>query len=121
MVITCPYYITIGNKRHSINLNKYRNWHYQTSNKLKSLYKAAVSSQLENVRVSSCQLVLTLYKPNKRSIDLDNGLVIHGKFFCDALVELGCIEDDNTDFITQITYKYGGIDRENPRVEIQIS
>ena len=47
-------------------------------------------------------------------------LSIHEKFFCDAMTEYGCIADDNDDYIKSTKYLSGGIDKENPRVEIII-
>jgi Holliday junction resolvase RusA-like endonuclease len=48
-------------------------------------------------------------------------LIAKEKFFLDALVELGCIEDDNDNFIKETKYNGDKIDKQNPRVEVRIT
>ena len=43
------------------------------------------------------------------------------KFFQDALVESGLIEDDNVNIIVGNSERYGGIDRSKPRVEAVVT
>lgn len=108
-------------KSYIINLNNYRNWHYRTSNNIKIAYKEAVMSQFEGLTINApVSISLVYYKGSNRRSDRANVLSIHEKFFCDALVEAGCIPDDNDIYIKQTTYLSGGIDRRNPRVEIII-
>lgn len=61
-----------------------------------------------------------IYYENARKFDLDNVVAIVSKFAQDALVELGRLPDDNYEHIVQITGTFGGIDRDNPRVEMRI-
>ena len=61
-----------------------------------------------------------LYKSSARHIDRSNILSIAEKFFCDSLVHYGCIPDDSDEYITRTTYETGGVDRINPRIEIEI-
>ena len=104
-----------------INLNSYRNWHYQVSNNVKKEYADAISQQLDGLRFTSpITLSFVLYKKNKQVTDRANILSITEKFFCDALVEHGCIPDDNDKYILSTHYSTGGIDKEKPRVEITI-
>lgn len=106
-------------KKYIINLNNYRNWHYTLSNNLKIEYKEVLKSQLLGVKVSTpVKLTFVYYKARNNRSDRANVLSIHEKFFCDALVEYGCIPDDNDLYIKQTTYLSGGLDRKNPRVEI---
>lgn len=107
-------------KKYHINLNNYRNWHYQVSNNLKKLYKACASHQLEGLKFGQIDITFKLWKASRRRIDRANPLSIHEKFFCDALTELACIPDDNDDYINSTTYLTGGIDKDNPRVEIEV-
>lgn len=109
------------NKYIRLNLNKFRNLHYQTNNKLKKNYTEHMRDQIINLKpAKEISLVFMLYKGSKRKIDRSNILCIVEKFFCDALVKYGFIEDDNDDFIKSTEYRTNGIDRENPRVEIEI-
>jgi len=62
-----------------------------------------------------------VYYANKKGTDLDNFVGMARKFFQDALSEFGLIEDDNTNIIIASSEIYGGIDRENPRVEAEIT
>lgn len=66
-------------------------------------------------------LTYTLYPKTNRLCDTANVCSIHDKFFCDSLVELRHIADDNYIHIPEITYRFGNIDKLNPRVEITIN
>ena len=43
------------------------------------------------------------------------------KFFQDAIVECGLLPDDNVNYIVANSEVYGGIDKDNPRVEAFIT
>lgn len=125
--IVAPLYVmllrkTKDDKKMIINLNGYRNWHYIISNEVKKKYKEAVKQQLHGLKYTEpIELRFKLFKGTRRLSDRANVLSIHEKFFCDALTECGCIEDDNDEFIKKTEYISGGIDRDNPRVEITIA
>jgi hypothetical protein len=126
VIFNMPLYIEVktktkGTKKYYINLNNYRNWHYQVSNKLKIHYKNLVQMQLsKNLKMERCRLEFTLFKGTRRRSDRANVLSISEKFFCDALVDSGVLKDDNDDYIQSTLYKSGEIDKENPRVEIKL-
>jgi hypothetical protein len=42
------------------------------------------------------------------------------KFTHDALVEFEILEDDNYNFVNEIVYKFGGVDKDNPRCDVVI-
>ena len=111
-------------KRYAVNLNSYRNWKFIVSNLIKREYKRLVSiaipKEMEPIRGKKVRLIFTLYKKTNRRIDRANVLAVTEKFFCDALVELGYLEDDNDDFIEESIYRSNGVDKENPRVECEI-
>ena len=108
-------------KKYRLNMNEYRNWKGVVSNTVKIKYKEVVSSQLKGLKLKApIQITFVLYKSSKRRTDRANQCCIHEKFFCDALVELGCLEDDNDNYIVRSIYETGGIDRENPRMDIII-
>lgn len=120
-----PLYIRIAKsekgKKYQLNLNEYRNWHYQVNNSIKKKYCEQMKTQLEGVKLKTpIRLNFTLWRKDKRVGDRANVLAVVEKFFCDALKEYGCIEDDNDGFIAGETYATGGIDRDNPRVDIEI-
>ena len=105
-----------------LNLNVYRNAHYHTLNNTKKEYKKMVESQIKGLPMIDVPVVITykLFPPTRRRMDLSNVLAIHDKYFCDALVELGKLPDDTYEWIPQVVYRFGGVDRSNPRVEISI-
>lgn len=104
-----------------LNLNQYRNTHYRTLNSCKINYKEVMKSQInKSKKFGKVLCVYTVYAGSKRNFDIGNVCSIHEKFFEDALVELGKLEDDNFNFIPLVIYKTGGIDKENPRVEIEV-
>lgn len=126
MKIISPLYVdlprkTKKDKRVYLNLNVYRNLHYISNNQAKAIYCEQMKEQLIGVKFEKpISIIFVLFKKDKRKIDRANVLSIVEKFFCDTLVHYGCIEDDNDDYIFSTEYFTGGIDRENPRVEISI-
>ena len=52
---------------------------------------------------------------------MSNPCSIIDKFTCDALVKAGVLEDDSSKQIKKVIYKYGGIDKDNPRCELEIA
>jgi len=105
-------------------LNQYRNWHYHVNNKLKVLFKEILhnynplmTSQNHNNEIS---INYVYYAPDKRNRDLMNVIAVVDKYFQDALVVANLIKDDNTSIIKKIQIKYGGVDKENPRIEAEL-
>jgi len=122
MLICAPLSVpTSKSKKFILNLNQYRNTHFIVLNKAKHEYKEEIASQLEGLSFKPPIIVTyTLYPKTKRRTDLGNVLSIHQKFFEDALVESGCITDDDYHTIVQTLFKFGSVDPSNPRVEIKI-
>ena len=124
---TSPLFVTLPrktkkDKRVSLNLNTYRNLHYLVNNQAKKVYKEVISKQLKGIRFDNpIEITFNLYKASERRIDRANVLSIVEKYFCDAMTELGVIEDDNDNFITSTHYYSGGKDKDNPRVDIEIT
>ena len=126
VVITCPLSVmlprkTMPDRKYIINKNNERNWHYIVSNKIKQVYKEALREQLEGLTFTyPIKLKLVYFKASNRRSDRTNVLSQHEKFAADAMVEFGCIPDDNDDVILSSHYSGGTLDRENPRVEIRV-
>lgn len=127
MTFSVPLYVliprkTMEPKKYIINLNYYRNWQGHQNNAIKIAYKEQLKDILEGVKFPHrITIEFKLWKGSSRRGDRANVLSVHEKFFCDALTEYGCIPDDNDDYIESQTYRTGGIDRENPRVDITIT
>ncbi len=120
-MITAPLYIQIGSKKHYLTLNNYRNWHYQLSNKLKKEFKKLMFPQLHNKQFNGVlHIKYTLFRGDKKRVDLDNMLAVQSKFFQDTLTELNCIEEDNIEVIRKVSFEFGGYDKGNGHIEIEI-
>lgn len=105
-----------------LNLNNFRNCHYRSLNKAKVIYKQFMMSQIKKLPKLNppIRITYTVFKGDKRNCDVGNICSIHQKFFEDALVELGRLNDDNHIVIPETIYKWGGIDKINPCVDIMI-
>ena len=104
-----------------LNLNQYRNTHFRTLNTVKINYKEYMRSQITTgPKYNKIACIYTVYPKDRRSFDLGNVCCIHQKFFEDALVELGKLPDDNYNYIPTVIYQFGGIDANNPRVEVEV-
>ena len=61
-------------------------------------------------------IVYNMYLPDKRKRDLSNYIKAPEDYIC----SMGVIDDDNHNVIKKFEVRYCGIDRENPRIEIEI-
>lgn len=124
MKVILPLYLYVGKrkpKKLPLNLNHYRNAHFHVINNMKIQFKEAISSQLTFPKFAEpVKISYVLYLPSQREVDISNVLCIVDKYFCDALVEAGLIEDDNFKHLPQVSFRFGGVDRENPRAEALI-
>lgn len=95
-------YVMVGNKRFALNLNVYRNAHYQVLNKAKIIFKNQLLADYPEIqRIKAHQVEIEYYidRCDKRKFDTMNIISIVDKFFLDALVEFGCIPDDNYNYV----------------------
>ena len=110
-------------KKFILNLNNYRNAHYRVLSIAKKLYTDNLIPRLEDFDSFSepVTLTYTYYAKSKRRIDVSNPCSIIDKFACDALVKAEILEDDSFKQIKEVVYKFGGVDKENPRCELVIT
>lgn len=122
IIIVSPLSVPQTKTEHFIlNMNVYRNTHYQTLNKVKINYKKAIQPQIAVLQpMQAIELVYTVYPATKRLFDTTNVCCVHSKFFLDSLVELAIIPDDNYLHVRREIFQFGAIDRLHPRVEIAI-
>lgn len=59
-------------------------------------------------------ILFTIYAPDSRKADLSN----KWESVADLLVDCGLIEDDNWFVLDDVRMKFGGIDKDNPRAEL---
>ena len=114
---------TKSSKNPTLSVNWYRNAHYRDSNNAKVKFKQIVKPQIDKFDPITTQIKIhyTYYAARNNSPDLDNFVGTVKKFFQDAIVECGLIEDDNVNFIVSNSESYGGVDKENPRVDAVIT
>lgn len=121
MILELPITIKVGRKNFALNLNFYRNAHYQTLNRMKGEFGSEISELISTLPTFKwVNLTYTLYPKTRRLCDVSNICSIVDKFFCDALVNQGKLEDDNYQIVKQVTYKFGQVDKENPRVTVEL-
>lgn len=120
--ISLPIRIPVSKKSYfALNLNVYRNAHYITLNNAKVAFKEMITPFLAQIpHMESCSLEYILYPKTNRLCDVSNICTVVDKFFSDALVETGHIPDDNYTYIKSITYRFGSVDKDNPRVDVII-
>lgn len=123
--ITSPISITLPrktkkNRKIALNLNIYRNLHYLVNNQVKNIYAEQILSSLKSLQLNKIRLEFILFIGSNRRSDLSNVCCIVDKFFSDVLVEANAIPDDDVKHIPEVTYKFGGIDKDNPRCEVNI-
>lgn len=109
-------------KKFILNLNNYRSGHYRVLNKAKIEYKEFMKEQIlrHKKKLHKICIIYTVYQPSRRRFDVGNVCSVHQKFFEDALVELGRLEDDKYNYIPMSVFCFGGVDPDNPRVDIEV-
>lgn len=125
--IQSPLKIVIGKtkagklREFNLNLNTYRNAYFRTLNESKHKYKMFIVDQLQDKpRFEKIAIMYKVFKGDARRYDIGNIISIHQKYFEDAMVECGKLPDDKASNIPMVLYTDGGIDRDNPRVEIKV-
>ena len=110
-------------KKFILNLNNYRNAHYRVLSISKRLYSENLVPRLKDFDrfTEPVSLTYTYYARSKRRLDISNPCSIIDKFACDALVKAEILEDDSFKQIKEVVYKFGGIEKDNPRCELVIS
>jgi len=119
-VIDLPLKIQVKGKSYPLNLNWYRNAHYFILNAVKQAFQDEVGATLTLEPITRCRLIYTLYPATKHKQDVSNICSIVDKFFCDTLVNLNILPDDNYEHVYEVVYRYGNVDKENPRVTVSI-
>lgn len=108
-------------KKKPLGLNWYRNAHYRKCNEAKKDFKLAMKDQiLSHDPIEGKIRINYTYFARQNGTDLDNFVSVVKKFFQDAIVEYGLIPDDNVSVILSNSESYGGVDKDNPRVEAVI-
>lgn len=117
--ISLPLAVAISKKKQFIlNLNRYRNAHFQTLNKAKVEFERVVTPLLKNVpKLTIITMEYVYYHGKGQRPDTNNVCTVADKFFADTLVSAGILPDDGPDQVIDTRFKPGGRDRNNPRIE----
>lgn len=121
-IISLPLSVPLSSKsKFILNLNQYRNKHYLGLNKAKIAFKEAIGDSVALLpAMRRVNLTYTVYPKTQQAFDVSNVCSVMDKFFCDALVEFGKLPDDNYHHLAEINYRFGAVDKMNPRVEVAI-
>ncbi len=134
LTIDLPLEIYYGkqNTKYPLNLNIYTRTHYRTLAKLKVGYENIVMALLYNKRSEirelqeemkqgkKATLVYFYYHGSASSIDVSNPCSVIDKFACDGIVKGGVLPDDKWQYVEEVRYRWGGIDKTNPRCTLRI-
>ena len=115
-------FVMVKNKRFALNLNTYRNAHFQVLNDAKKIFKQILYAEypeLFTIHASGVVITYNIIPHNKVLFDTQNVLSIVDKFFCDAIVEAGCIPDDSYNYVSYGPPKVSEI-RKNDCKKIEI-
>jgi len=116
-------YVMVGNKKFALNLNVYRNAHYQVLNKAKIIFKNQLlinHPELYRIKADRIEIEYYIERCDYRKFDTMNIISIVDKFFCDALVEAGCIPDDNYNYVSYAAPKVSDYATKMPNKKIHI-
>lgn len=86
--------------------SNYTLWQQEQSYRLKKIPKPIENAEIE----------ITIFAPDKRTADLTN----KAESIMDLLVDNQILKDDSWFVIGKLTLIFGGVDKENPRAEIEI-
>lgn len=120
--ISLPLSVAVSKKKQFIlNLNRYRNAHFQVLAKAKVEFERVVKPLLKNVpKLDKCYLEYVHYPGKGVLPDTNNVCSIVDKFFADTLVNCGILKDDSPNYREDTRFRYGGRDVQRPRVDVII-
>lgn len=120
--ISLPLRVPISKKKFfSLNLNLYRNAHYQTLDRAKKNFHEIARELIRGIpHLEACSLEYVLYPATRQLCDVSNVCSIADKFFSDVLVSQGVILDDNYQVISSVDFRFGAVDKLNPRIDVTI-
>lgn len=98
-----------GGRAIHIPSNAYRAWHKDASRQL-------TEQSFSKLPIETSCVDITLFAPDRRAGDLSN----KAESIMDLLTDNGIIKDDNWFVIPNLSLHFGGVEKDNPRVEINI-
>ena len=88
-------------KKFILNLNNYRNAHYRVLSTAKKIYSEDLVEKIQDLPkfIEPVRLTYTYYARSNRRLD---------------------IQDDDFKQVKEVVYKFGGVDKDDPRCELVI-
>ena len=116
------YWNVTKKKRKFIGMNWYQSADKHEINRVKKEYHKLIESKLigNKEKIKGCYQVRYKYFYKNDNSDLRNITSVIDKFFNDALQELGIVKNDNVKYFKESIDRVGGMDKKNPRVEIEV-
>lgn len=121
--ITCPTRLeTPRGHVYNLNFNNFHKWGIMERYRVKNLFNLEVGPLLPPIIhiAGKYEIQYVLYVPDRRRRDLANACCIVGKYLEDLLQTKGMTKDDSCVYLPKITYIYGGVDVDDPRIEATI-
>jgi len=112
-IVKMPIHVELGKKKKRkifLNLNIFRLQHGHMINNVKKQYHTIAEPLIPKYKYDYIKLDYELFLPDRRKRDISNLCSVIDKNFCDSLVKMGVVEDDNYEFLQEVTYRYGGYD-----------
>ena len=106
-----------------LNLNKYRNTHYQQLNKAKARFSEKVAPRVKRLcpkLTRPIKITYVLHRTNKHVYDVGNVACIVDKFFTDCLPKAKVLKDDNFNYVPNVEFIHGRCDAPNAYCEIYV-
>ena len=84
-----------------------------------TLWQQEQSYRIKKIRIpiANATIKITIFAPDKRTADLSN----KAESVMDLLVDNGILKDDSWFVVNKLLLVFGGVDKENPRAEVEIN
>lgn len=121
-----PLYVATSRSKWWLNLNVLGRTHGKSIRANKKKYGKVVAALLETQNPGKLPtgtafvFEYTYWNWRNARVDVENPCSVISKFVNDSLVEAGIIEDDDYTRVPVIVHRYGGVDRERPRVDLRV-
>ena len=115
---------TKKDKTFLVSMNWYRNAHYYIKNEVKIDFEKTITNMFNvffpDAKISGAYGIKGTYYYKNSGSDLGNVTFILSKFINDALQVQNVVINDNVKYCKEECYKVGELDKENPRLEVEL-
>jgi len=123
MQFSVPLRVKVSKNKHFIlNMNNYRNTHHRVLSCAKRNFTDYVLNlDLPKKKFDRLQVTYHIYPATNRRYDIMNVISVVDKFLMDALIKRGIIDDDSTKYVVMPKAVPCQVDRENPRIDVELA